>query len=226
MRVRSFCAAVCFAVASSCPGPQAGPWRSALYPDNWTPAQTDTGGRFLHDFSYAGYGNGPGLPGEGSKAKFDVTTFGADRTGAADSTAAIQLAIDAAGDAGGGVVFVPAGMYRCDGALSITESSIVLRGEGPAKSRVYFTSFEGMAYRGHIMFRGAVQNGTEIALTKDAKNRSFEIACADAGPLVPGADVSLGWTITDAFIAEHGMTGTWRAFTGLGRACFGGRLPR
>ena len=30
-------------------------WRSALYPEGWTPETTDSQGRFLHDFSYAGY---------------------------------------------------------------------------------------------------------------------------------------------------------------------------
>ena len=34
------------------------PWRSSLYPDAWTPAHTDAKGRFLHDFSYAGYRRG------------------------------------------------------------------------------------------------------------------------------------------------------------------------
>ena len=33
-------------------------WRSVLYPEDWTPAFTGPEGRFLHDFSYAGYRNG------------------------------------------------------------------------------------------------------------------------------------------------------------------------
>ena len=34
-----------------------GPWRSTLYPEDWTPASTDAEGRYLPDFSYAGYRN-------------------------------------------------------------------------------------------------------------------------------------------------------------------------
>ncbi|OBZ14943.1 hypothetical protein A8L34_13765 [Bacillus sp. FJAT-27264] len=34
------------------------PWRSSLYPENWTPGYTDAQGRFLQDFSYAGYWRG------------------------------------------------------------------------------------------------------------------------------------------------------------------------
>src|SRR5690348_15837769 len=39
-----------------------GAWRSALSPEDWTPAFTDAEGRFLHDFSYAGYRAGDELP--------------------------------------------------------------------------------------------------------------------------------------------------------------------
>ena len=31
------------------------PWRSSLYPEDWRPGYKDSLGRFLHDFSYAGY---------------------------------------------------------------------------------------------------------------------------------------------------------------------------
>jgi hypothetical protein len=30
-------------------------WRSKLYPENWKPGFNDGQGRFLHDFSFAGY---------------------------------------------------------------------------------------------------------------------------------------------------------------------------
>lgn len=34
-------------------------WRSALYPEDWTPdIAPDDAGRFIHDFSYAGYAMG------------------------------------------------------------------------------------------------------------------------------------------------------------------------
>ena len=52
----------------------------------------------------------PGLP----AAVFqDVRAFGAKGDGAVKDTAAVQAAIDAAGEQGGGVVMVPAGRYLC-----------------------------------------------------------------------------------------------------------------
>ena len=221
MAMRTYCAAVLLTLFTlACPGPQPRPWRSDLYPQDWTPSFTSGSGRFLHDFSYAGYRNGADLPKSDAKKKFDVTGFGADATGATDSTAAIQSAIDAAEDNGGGVVFVPAGLYTCDGALLVDASNIVLRGEGPDKSRVYFTSFAGMAYKGHIVFKGALHFGPDIALTEDGKNRASNVQCAAGSLPAIGDDVSLGWTITDEFIAEHGMTDTWRAFNGTWQRFF------
>ncbi|WP_217582167.1 hypothetical protein, partial [Lysinibacillus sp. GbtcB16] len=63
---------------------QAGtPWRSSLYPPDWTPGYKDAQGRFLQDFSYAGYWRGeksiPEVPpGNTYNA---VTGYGADPSG-------------------------------------------------------------------------------------------------------------------------------------------------
>ena len=43
--------------------------------------------------------------------------MGAVADGATDNTAAFQKALDAAGQAGGGIVEVPAGRYRINGTL-------------------------------------------------------------------------------------------------------------
>ena len=43
------------------PPPEPGLWRSSLYPEDWTPGFADAQGRFLHDFSYAGYHKGEAL---------------------------------------------------------------------------------------------------------------------------------------------------------------------
>lgn len=56
-----------------------------------------------------GGGGGAGLTGQ-----VDVTAYGADPTGATDSAAAIQAAIDAVHNAGGGVVWLPAGTYALE----------------------------------------------------------------------------------------------------------------
>ncbi|MGI6264210.1 MAG: glycosyl hydrolase family 28-related protein [Acutalibacteraceae bacterium] len=58
----------------------------------------------------------------------DATGFGADPTGAADSTNAIQTAINRVNDQQGGTVFLPAGRYKVLGTLDLP-AGVTLRGE-------------------------------------------------------------------------------------------------
>ena len=191
-----------------------GPWRSALYPVDWTPDHTDAEGRFLHDFSYAGYHNGE-LPlgeGLGEVPLFDVVAdFGADPSGDTDTTAALQDAIDAAEEAGG-VVFFPAGRFRVDDTLSIEASRVVLRGVGPDESQLHFTRYEGMTQRPLVAYRGDAESDLEVLLAADAASRDFVVTVEDAGELAVGDDVMIGWTITADYVEDHGMTGIWQAF--------------
>ncbi|MFO0579331.1 MAG: glycosyl hydrolase family 28-related protein [Polyangia bacterium] len=188
--------------------------RSALYPADWTPSFRDAQGRFLHDVSYAGYKNGElALPLSPPGLTYDVVAkYGADPKGGKDSTAAIQSALDAAAAAGGGVVFLPAGLYRCDGLLDVSRSGVVLRGAGAAQSRIYFTRAQGMTDLSHVTFHGSVAAGPLVPLAQEGASQSFEVRLADAGTLAVGDDVSVGWVITPAFVEEHGMTGTWTVF--------------
>ena len=201
-------------------------WRSALYPKDWTPSFTDAAGRFLHDFSYAGYhlaADEPGanLPG----SSFDVVAqFGADASGANDATAAIQAAIDAA-SAQGGIVSFPAGFYRVDGKLTLTSSNVVLHGMGPSQSQIHFTKIDtandkSLDYSAHLSIHGTPTSNLEIPLAQDGENRSNVVRVADAGALAPGDDIAVGWVITPEFIADHGMTGTWVAFNGTWQPFF------
>lgn len=57
----------------------------------------------------------------------NAVDMGADKTGSADSTSAIQNAINSV-KSNGGIVFLPAGQYRVDGTLTIPEG-VTLRGE-------------------------------------------------------------------------------------------------
>jgi len=173
----------------------------------------DAEGHFLHDFSYAGYHHGEAEPAAPAAAQlFDVVSRGADPTGVQDSTAAAQSAIDEAVAAGGGVVFFPAGLYRMDGVLGVTSSSIVLRGEGPTTSRLSFTRSVKMSFASHITFSGDGASDLEIHLEKDGAARARFVEVADAADLSAGDDIEIGWFISPEFIAEHGMTGTWTAF--------------
>jgi len=64
------------------------------------------------------------------------TQYGADSTGANMATSAIQNAIDAANVAGGGIVYVPAGVYKCGNLVLKSnvyvylEGGSVIRGSG------------------------------------------------------------------------------------------------
>ncbi len=194
-------------------------WRSVLFPEDWTPATTDAEGRFLHDFSYAGYRNGEApLPDVSVLTVHDVALLGGDPTGAMDSGPAIQAAIDAA--EGGGIVYFPAGLYRCDRLLTIEASGVVFRGAGAEASRLFFTTHTGISDRSHLHFRGNLSHGPDRVLAVDGASRSPDVFLADVSGLVVGDDVAIGCLISDEFIAEHGMTGTWQAFNGTWQPFF------
>ena len=211
-----------FSSLQGCPPPEE-PWRSQLYPEDWAPGFQDAEGRFLHDFSYAGYHNGEALPDSPPGNTYNVLDYGADNTGATDTTSAIQAAINTAVTAGSGVVLLPAGLYRCDGLLEVTSSNVVIRGEDPdpdTGTRVYFTQVTGMAGKAHITFRGGLSEGPDLLLAEDVENQSFTVALDDASSLNVGDDINVGWVITDDFIAEHAMTGTWVSFNGQWKPFF------
>lgn len=196
-------------------------WRSALYPEDWEPGHRDGEGRFLHDFSYAGYRNGEtplamDLPEE----VHDVVELGADPTGVEDSTAPIQAAIELAEAGGGGIVRFPEGLYRVDGLLRIGASRVVLRGDGPSRSRLFFTASEGLGSRSHVTFAGAAETDLSLPLTSDVSTGDTAVEVAEPGDLAAGDDITIGWVITDRFVEAHGMTGTWRAFNGTWQAFF------
>ncbi|MSP93448.1 MAG: hypothetical protein EXR79_16925 [Myxococcales bacterium] len=197
-------------------------WRSVLLPLTWSPTDdTDAEGRFLADFSYAGYHNGESVLPVITGPVFGVQ---ADSIGASDSTAKFQAALDLCAKSGGGVVHVPAGLYRLDGTLSVTHSGVVLRGDGPAASRLWFTKAKGMSNQAHITFSGSVKDGPDLPLVQDATNRSFDVRLGDATSLSTGQTVALGWVISPEFVAEHGMTGVWQAFNGKWQPFFRRRV--
>lgn len=207
--------------------PDAGPpldagatFRSALYPEDWSPGFALDGGRFLHDFSFAGYHAGEADPPEALPAPvLDVVAgFGADPDGGADATAALQAALDAAG-ADGGTVYLPPGQYRVDGLLHLRHDRVVLAGAGPTRSRLVFTAttstHPSLAFGANLTVGGELSLGADVPLASDAAALAHSVELADATALSPGDEVAVGWTVTDAFVAEHGMEGRWdtQAFT-------------
>jgi hypothetical protein len=197
-------------------------WRSELCPADWTPAFTTPDGRFLHDFSYAGYRLGQEPRGLVGNTFDPVKLHEADPTGKTDAQPAIQDTIRAVQEAGGGAVALPAGIFRCDDVLRISASNVVLRGAGPGRTRLFFTFVPTRRQRDHILMRGRVQSGEVIPLAADAANRQryVEVVDARAMQLQPGQDIGVGWEITPQFVKEHHMAGTWKVFNGRWREFF------
>ena len=196
----------------STPGPEDSTWRSELYPETWTPDLTDTEGRFLHDFSYAGYRNGEvPLPSVAPGSTFDVLDYGADPSGLSDSGVAIQSAIDDAEAAGGGRVHLPAGEYRVDDLLRVEGSGIVITGAGRQQTFLYFTRTGDMTDRAHLTFRGDLTPGEPLLLTTNGEPRSHDLLIDDASGLETGDEVSVGWMISQGFVEDHGMDAFWES---------------
>ena len=229
LRVRraALIAALLLAAPVAGSGGDGSAWRSALYPDDWTPATTGADGvSFLSDFSHAGYraGESP-VPDSVPGVTIDVDAdHGADPTGASDSTDALQAALDAAAGAGGGTVSLGAGVYRVDGLLTVTGSGVVVRGTGAGSTLLQFTRGASMTGRAGLTFRGTVSRGPDVPLAMDGEQRAATVRVNDATSLSVGDDVALGWVITDAFVAAHEMTGTWQAFNGTWRPVFRRRV--
>ena len=96
--------------------------------EKWSPQSR------LPDFSFAGYQRGeaqiPTLP-----VKANVRNFGAKGDGLNDDTAAFRAAIASTSS---GAILVPAGRYKITGLIPIDKPNIVLRGEGPQRSILFF----------------------------------------------------------------------------------------
>ncbi|MCX5227677.1 glycosyl hydrolase family 28-related protein [Streptomyces sp. NBC_00233] len=69
----------------------------------------------------------------------NVLAHGATPDGSTDSAPAINRALAAAGERGGGTVLLPPGTYRIDDYLRIGHSGVVLRGAGSGRTRLLAT---------------------------------------------------------------------------------------
>ena len=201
-------------------------WRSSLYPENWTPGFSDSQGHFLHDFSFAGYHSGIDEIPNRNENGIDVTKspYNADKSGSADATEAIQKALDAAGQKGGGVVFLPAGEYKISVpenkkyGLIIRYSNVVLRGESPSKS---FLKCVTTNLRSKTVLLMAPENtswgrpnGKPVLLSKDLKLPTYLIPVQDASSFNAGDRICITSDVTDEFAAEHGCLNSWKAMRG------------
>jgi hypothetical protein len=67
----------------------------------------------------------------------NVIDYGADPTGVTACHVEIQAAIDAVGDAGGGVVYLPPGTYRATDVLAVMDSSVIVQGAGKGATQIF-----------------------------------------------------------------------------------------
>ena len=85
-------------------------------------------------------------------AVYNVRDYGATGDGTTDDTVAVQAAISAANNAGGGVVYVPAGNYRLTATINVY-SRISIRGDGDQVSVLSQTGTTATGLRGiDVMF--------------------------------------------------------------------------
>lgn len=199
--------------------PDPNSWRSKLYPENWNPGYSDGDGRFLHDFSYAGYHQGGKDIPVINNPIVDVTQapYNADNTGKTNTTASIQQALDDVGIAGGGVVFLPAGTYTVspngESALRIRYNNTVLRGAG-TDSTFIFNSASYMRQKNIINVTALSCNwaetyGTTGNLTSDLLYPTQIIPVHSVDGFKKGDNIILRTDGTAAFIEEHKMGGIW-----------------
>jgi len=195
-------------------------WRSSLYPEDWQPGYTDSTGRFLHDFSYAGYHSGLKEIPFRNENVVDVTKppYNADNTGGTDVTAILQQAIDDVGHAGGGVVFFPPGEYAISlqgrHALVIKHNHVVLRGAGTDSTFLKNTS-TNIRHKSLIIFRPdqgrwSHPAGKAVSITKDLLRPVTVIPVDDASAFAVGDLVVLTSDCTEEFIREHRSQGIWK----------------
>ena len=98
-------------------------------------ASLSSNGGFKLDWSYAGHRAGEkGSDFYRPSKRFDVKSFGAKINGVTDDSNALQNAIDACGNAGGGTVEIPSGTLLLEGQVKIRYSNVLVRGAGKGKT--------------------------------------------------------------------------------------------
>lgn len=211
-------------------------WRSELYPDSWTTPETNKlfySDKIIQDFSFAGYHRGEKEIPYITENIIDVTKspYNADNSGSADATNAIQSAIDAAESAGGGVVYLPAGLYKVSPqngnsyALLVENSNVVIRGDGAGSTFIQNTE-TNMRSKHIIKFVGSssgwksVPGGSPVEyFLSDVMGPSRAIPVNNASSFCKGEWIIVRSNITEEWISEHNESdwaGYASNFTGLG----------
>ncbi|MEU1471245.1 glycosyl hydrolase family 28-related protein [Streptomyces sp. NPDC005761] len=164
----------------------------------------------------AGYRAGSPLPrrrgGHGFTA--DVLHYGARPGSSADAAPAINRAIAAAGERGGGTVLIPEGTYRIDDIIRIGHSNVVVRGAGSGRTTLR-----------------ATKNLTELIGAYGSRYGGDKSSWSWAGGLIWLCPEARWTSLTDAIKAKawpfEGWTGNkrdeWQTLTTVAPARLGDR---
>jgi hypothetical protein len=160
---------------------------------NFVEAAKSGGEPILPDFSYAGYRYSEQPIPTVTGREFSVIDFGAVANDVNYDDVAIQAAIDAAANAGGGVVSFPPGRFLVspnanpDEFIRITSSNIVLRGSGSGDEGTEILM--DRMKPGGTMFRvlpASSSSATLAAITADARRETFWVQVDNASSLHVG----------------------------------------
>ncbi|MFE7127663.1 glycoside hydrolase family 55 protein [Streptomyces sp. NPDC057617] len=144
----------------------------------------------------------------------DVRAYGAKGDGSTDDAPAINRALAAAGERGGGTVTIPPGTYRIDDVIRIAHSGVTLRGAGSGRTKLY-----------------ATKNLTELIGPYGSRYGGDKSSWSWAGGLIwlcpQGRWDSLTAAIKERAWPFEGWTGNkrdeWSTLTGVARARRGDR---
>ncbi len=116
----------------------------------------------------------------------NVTSYGADPTGASDSASAFNSAVAAVGNAGGGVVYIPAGNYKVASTVTCTAVPVYFVGDGAWATVISFTGtgdcfriYDSSTYSSRTKFGGGV-----VGLTIDGSKAGAGSTGLHAGDLL------------------------------------------
>lgn len=184
--------------------------------ENWSPKSR------LPDFSFAGYHSGEAaLPNVDLAA--NVCDFGAIADDDLDDTRAFRDAIE---QTNRGAILIPAGRYLISDILWIEKPGIVLRGEGPDKSILVFTTplenvrpnmgdttsgrpTSNYSWSGGFVWAKGGYGLKTITTIESARTRGDRtITVADASDLAPGRRIAIEMRDDDAkSLLDHLYTG-------------------
>lgn len=161
---------------------------------------------------------------------FNLKDYKADNTGKKDATAALQKALDAAKENGGGVVYVPGGIYRIDGSVTVPAGTVlmgssyypILTPGGGSTFYIYgknATPFkvegEGSGLTGFLMVYP--ENGYKAGDTSNAAVQyPYTISCTGAKTYVKnitmiGTSKAVSFDKADGFMVDRLLMNVWHS---------------